>query len=319
MAAYLVSALTGSEAVADPVNASRTLLWNLATRDWDPGLCRHFGLDVGWLPRCVPSRHAFGALGEHCLPAGSARVPVEIVTGDLSAAAFARGGPRADTLYITLGTGAFMQRVEDGVVTPHPRLLNGVLWHDGHEGLYSLEGTVNGAGSALAWYAGHCGEDTGVVLDRIEDYDPGVESLPLFLNGVSGLGSPYWIADFESRFLGDTDPVRRSLAVVESVAFLLMTNYEAMASVMPAPEHVVVSGGLSSNDGLCRALAALTGRPVERSAEPEGTAKGLAYLLAGMPADWTVRAGEAFEPAPAPGLHRRYREWTAALSGALPG
>jgi len=322
MASYLAAVLTGSPAAADPVNGSRTLLWRLDDRDWDPELCRHFGIDPVWLPRCVPNRYEFGKLSVSSLDRespgeGSVDYPLRVVTGDLSAAAFARGRPSPDALYITLGTGAFMQRVEDDCRTVHPRLLNGVLWHDGERGLYSLEGTVNGAGSALTWFAETFDLDSDALYEWLDDYNPDSVEPPSFLNGVSGLGSPFWNPGFESRFVGDGGVRLKAFAIVESIAFLLMQNYEAMETVMPSPSRVVVNGGLSKVDGLCRALAVLTGKPVERSAEPEGTSKGLAYLLADMPAQWSVRTGEVFEPGPCRDLRARYRLWSRRLADAL--
>lgn len=325
MASFLASALTGAPAVADPVNGSRTLLWRLDDRRWDGDLCRHFGIDPAWLPPCVTSRHQFGTLSPSFLPRiagdedarGDGAFPLTIVTGDLSAAAFSRGRPVPETLYITLGTGAFMQRVEDDRRITHPRLLNGILWHDGVSGVYSLEGTVNGAGSALSWFAEAFDVEAGKLFEWLDDYDPASGGPLLFLNGVSGLGSPFWDADFESRFIGEGDDRSRAFAVVESVVFLLMKNYETMADVIAPPRRIVVNGGLSAVNGLCRALAALTGTPVERSAEPEGTSKGLAYLLAGMPGDWSVRDGVPFEPENCVGLGARYERWARELASAL--
>jgi glycerol kinase len=90
---------------ADPANASRTLLWNLNSRDWDDRLLALFGLPREPLPRCRPSTWEFGTLR---YPGGE--VPITRVTGDQSAALFAFGEPELDTAYVNVGTGAFVQR-----------------------------------------------------------------------------------------------------------------------------------------------------------------------------------------------------------------
>src|SRR5207247_9992278 len=94
-----------------PANASRTLLWNRERGDWDPELCALFGVPREVLPACVPTRHEFGTLD-----AGGRKVPLGILTGDQSAALFAWGRPRADTAYVHVGTGAFVQRAAERAV-----------------------------------------------------------------------------------------------------------------------------------------------------------------------------------------------------------
>jgi len=318
MASFITARLTGSRAVADPVNSSRTLLWSLETGDWDTPLCCHFGIQPRWLPPCVESRHRVGRLTPPDAPPGAAAgPPVGVVTGDLSAAAFARGRPREDTLYVTLGTGAFLQRVVTEHRTLHPRLLTGVLWRAECRHVHSLEGTVNGAGSALSWLAEADGVSPDSLFERLAAYDPAAGGMPLFLNGVSGLGSPFWVADFEPRFVGEAGVDQKAFAVVESIVFLIVKNFETMEAVLPSPRGIVVGGGLSGIDGLCKALAALTGKPVERSAEAEATAKGLAYLLADGPEQWPVQAGVMFPPASCSNLKQRYADWSQALGRAL--
>ena len=89
-----------------PANASRTLLWNRHTLDWDDDLVSLFNVPKQPLPDCVPTDHHYGHLR-----VGGNLVPLNIVTGDQSAALFAYGEPQLDAVYINLGTGAFLQRV----------------------------------------------------------------------------------------------------------------------------------------------------------------------------------------------------------------
>lgn len=189
---------------ADPANAARTLLWNIHALDWDPWLLELFGVPAGALPRCVPTRHAFGTLraNEH-------RIPLTIATGDQSAALFALGQPSPDTLYINIGTGAFIQRVFEQ--SPDiAGLLRGVAYRDVNRGFHVLEGTVNGAGAALNWAEQEFGlKDIEAQLSTwlARDVTP-----PLFLNGVAGLGAPFWVANFVSRLIGDGEPWQKAVA-----------------------------------------------------------------------------------------------------------
>lgn len=311
LASFLLHRLLGEKPlVTDPANAARTLLWNLRAMDWDPWLLELFGIPAETLPRCAPTRHAFGTLH-----ANGHRIPLTIATGDQSAALFALGAPSADTAYVNIGTGAFMQRPFSHPPDT-PGLLSGVVYRDADQTLYVLEGTVNGAGAALRWAEQEWG------LKDIEAQLPGWLArdgdVPLFLNGVAGLGAPFWVADFPSRLIGAGEPWQKICAVAESIVFLLQANLEAMRELPPAPKRLLVTGGLGQLDGLCQRLADLSGLPVYRPAQHEATARGTAYLLADFPDDWPEeKAGVAFAPKPNPGLTRRYKEWRAEMKRAL--
>lgn len=301
--------------VVDPANASRTLLWDLERRDWSAEMLRACGIGVECLPRCVASRHAFGTLQRH----GRA-VPLTVATGDQSAALFAWGAPQADTYYLNLGTGAFVQRAVPGQPPEAPGLLRSVAWQDEDTGLSVLEGTVNGAGAALQWLAGRHGLPAEALATRAEHWLREVDDPPLFSNGVGGLGSPYWLADFESSFSSGSDLAAETVAVLESIAFLLRVNIEAIGAATdrhsgPAA-RAVVGGGLASLDGLCQRLADLLGLPVERPATVEATARGVAWLLGAATAsrEGTV---EVFRPRSTPRLQARFRRWRRALESRL--
>jgi len=138
--------------------------------------------------------------------------------------------------------------------------------------------------------------------------------LPLYLNGFSGLGSPWWLPDVESGFAGKdaltaTDE-EKIAAVMESIVFLLAVNMEAMRALLGPPNHFLVTGGLGSVDSLLQTLANIGGVPVERARSTEATARGLAYLLAGMPDVWPAPNIEhGFAPLDDPGLSERFSSW----------
>lgn len=297
--------------MADPANASRTLLWNVKTGNWDPELLELFGLPLQPLPQCVPSRREFGTL---CV--GNKKIPVTVVTGDQSAAVFAFGHPRPDTAYVNIGTGAFVQFLSDEYPGCTPRFLTSAVLHDGEDMFYALEGTVNGAASALRWL------EREYALSRLEaklaQWLTHTASPPLFLNGVSGLGSPYWVADFPCRFIGAGDASAKAVAVIESIVFLLQTNLDGMRPFTAATVRIQISGGLARLDGLCQRLADISALPVYRPAQCEASARGTAFLLAGRPAAWPeTNSGQCFSPADNPGLSERYRAWREAMRGVL--
>jgi glycerol kinase len=314
LASFLVCRLLeGRPLLADPANASRTQLWALATRDWSPELLALFGLDGGVLPRAVPSHYDYGLLST---PAGP--VPLTVVTGDQSAVPFAFGPLDPAIAYVNLGTGAFAQRAVSGALPVAPRLLVSVVWSTASHVDYLLEGTVNGAGSALDWLADREGAPLPLLLAEAEAALAAGETPPLFINGISGLGAPFWVSNVHSRFIGTGSRGARVLAVLESIAFLLQVNLDELGPHGPPLAKLLVTGGLSANEHLCASLASLAGLPVVRTEDPEATATGLARLVAGdASAAWPVPRGVLQRPVANPALHARYARWRAALEAAI--
>ena len=295
--------------VADPANASRTLLFDPATQDWSPELLRLFGLDPSWLPQCVPTRHPFGHI------AGAGRgIPLAACTGDQSAAAFAFGPPDPATALLNVGTGAFIQRAIPAGTPLPDGILRSVLCVDADGAIASHEGTVNGAGSALDWLRERVALDVDRGLAALAAHPPLEGDVPVFVNGVGGLGAPFWVADFPSEFVGDGDEGARLAAVIESIAFLVCANLEALQSAAPL-RRIRISGGLARNDYLCRCLAAASRLPVERPALVEATARGVAWLAAGKPARWQpVPVEQVFMPFATPALEARHARWRSAMA-----
>jgi glycerol kinase len=307
LASFLIFRLTReSTLAADPANASRTLLWDLAGRTWVPSLIERFGLPAGALPPPAPAGAPLGHL--RLAP----DVSLRLATGDQSAALFAAGAPRPDVVYVNAGTGAFALQL-----APWPndeaRLLTSLVRDHPRRPTYALEGTVNGAGSALDQVAAESGiVDWPAAVARADGPAP-----PLYLNGHSGLGSPWWRPRFESRWIGDGTADTRLLAVLESVVFMLTTNIERLARHAAPQRRIILSGGLSRSAPFARRLASLTGLPVERAAVTEATGRGLAWLTAGGPKDWAPPASEPpVTPRPDPGLLERYRRWARAMAEA---
>jgi glycerol kinase len=296
--------------VADPQCAARTQLWNLGTHDWDPELLALFGLPLGFLPNSAHTCQVFGTL-----KLGDCTMPLTAINGDQSAAVFAFGWPEEDSAYINVGTSAFVQRAlarDPGYV---PRQLTGIILDDGTTTVYTVEGNVNGAGTALEWLRQQPGMDD---LDRLlPQWLAAPGEPPLFLNGIAGLGGPFWQPDFASRFIGAGEPWQNAVAVIESMAFLLQANIDEMTKYVAPAARIRISGGVSQIDGLCRRLAALSRLPVHRRDDAEATARGIGYLAAGRPEHWDHASEERiFQSGEDGGISARYRRWRALMAEA---
>ncbi|NND61201.1 MAG: hypothetical protein HKN49_13135 [Gammaproteobacteria bacterium] len=291
--------LAGSPLVCDPVNASRTLLWNVSSGDWSTQLTTAFGVPKQFLPVCVGNRAAFGTLQS---------VPLEVCTGDQAAAVFAHGQLQTNRVYINIGTGAFLLAPVDALPASS-QLLRSVAWVDDSQRSVVLEGTVNGAASALSVVQPSTA--TGDI-DSAAASLGNADDLPFFLNGVSGIGSPHWVAHMPSRFIGEGDKAAQLTAVLESILFLLQDNLVEIPDW--EQREIIVSGGLARADGLCQGLADLSGRVVWRSAQAEATISGLARLAAGLPGNWPIAESQRFNPQPGSKLPNRYRQWQRLLT-----
>lgn len=301
--------------VVDPVSASRTQLWNLKQHDWDKELLGLFDIPISALPECVPSVYNYGSLKLGGIP-DEQNIPLRLVTGDQSAAMYAYGHLQADTAYVNTGTGAFLSRSSGPLQLYSRRLLTSIIFQDEEhkriQNHYVLEGTVNGAGSALEWL-GRQYPDTSI-FEQLPEWLNEIETPPLFLNGVSGLASPFWLPDFTSQFDRQANISEKAVAVVESIVFLLKACLDEMSKLSSPPEQIQITGGLASLDGLNQRLADLSNLPVYCPTECEATARGTAYLLAGQPSNWPEQdAGIWFKPEDNIKLAKRYNKWMGLM------
>jgi len=310
LAAYLLQhLLPGSIPVVDAANASRTLLWNLRTRDWESELLDLFGIPREVLPGCRPILHAYGAL------AGGS-IPLHAVNGDQTAALYAEGRPPVETIVVNIGTGAFvLLPVADPANCPGG-LLAGISRSDPVTGDYYAEGTVNGALAALEWVAQRYRLQDW--LGQLPGWFDGVTAPPIFLNSIGGLGAPWWRPGPEPEFLTEPDSPAQALAgAVESILFLIQANVALLQDMHPDVGAIRISGGLAGLDGLCQKLSDLSGLLVQRPVQTEATARGIAWLAAGCPREWPPEPeGRAFKPKKNPELQERYQRFLEALEAS---
>ena len=295
--------------LVDPVNASRTQLWNLKTHDWDNELLNLFDIPRTALPKCVPSIHDYGSL-----TITEKDIPLRLVTGDQSAAMYAYGQLQVDTAYVNTGTGAFLSRPSGPLQLYGRRLLTSIIFQDEKENRfdYVLEGTINGAGSALEWLSQQFPDSD--IFKHLPDWLSEIKSPPLFFNGISGLASPFWLPNFISKFDRETGVNEKAVAIIESIVFLLKACLDEMRKLSSPPEQIQITGGIAILDGLNQRLADLTKLPVYCPTQCEATSRGCAYLLAKQPTVWPEQeAGEWFKAQDNPGLQQRYLDWTEAM------
>jgi glycerol kinase len=298
--------LDGQPFVTDPANASRTLLWNYLDGNWDPELLKIFDVSREMLPEVYETTARFGNLWD-------TGIALTACTGDQSAVPFAWSEPDPDTVFVNAGTGAFVQRELPAGPEHLPGLLCSVLLSCEGRIRYAVEGTINGAGSALEWLSGEVGTDVKILFDIVDT----IES-PFFLNGISGLGSPYWRPDFPSRFVGRGGSEQKALAVLESIVYLIAVNLDVMHQLLSQALHIVLTGGLSKIGRLCQLLANITRLPVHRPPFAEATARGVVRLAMGSHKSWS--AGEPhmiFEPAGDAALDHRFAKWKSLMREAL--
>ena len=282
---WLVWRLTGGAVHAtDPTNASRTMLYGLRSRRWEPSLLRLFGVPASVLPEVRRSAGDFGVTrGVKGLPDG---IRVAGVAGDQHAALFGQGCVRPGESKNTYGTGCFLLlHTGDRPVASRAGLLTTLACSADGGPAYALEGSVFVGGAAVQWLRDGLGlirsaAETEAIARSVPD-SGGVVLVPAF----AGLGAPYWRADVRGALLGLTRGTTRAhivRATLESLAFQSRDLAEAMARDAGAHLRALqVDGGAVANDWLMQQQADLLGVPVRRPKVIETTALG-AGLLAGL-------------------------------------
>jgi glycerol kinase len=312
LASFLAAHLGGLPPLADPANAARTLLFDSAQLNWSGELLQLFDIQRHELPECSTTSARYGDL-----QIGALSVPLTAVTGDQSAVPFAFGEADVTTAYLNLGTGAFIQRPLLQRPARSEPLLGSVLATSATQNLYSLEGTVNGAGSAISWFIDQAGVEQAPLWTALESLAESA-SLPLFQNGVGGLGSPWWQSHAATEFVGAGDTLQRFAAVLESIVFMVATNFALLASSGPPLRRLLVSGGMSRSNWLCQRLATVLRVPVSRTSA-EATGRGAAALAAPQLAKlWPPAATEQFEPRDIAGLPGRQQDYAELMSALTP-
>lgn len=304
---WLIWNLTGGEChVTDVSNASRTMLFNINSLDWDDELLTIFGVPRQILPSVVPSSHV---VGEVSGPDALRGIPIAGIAGDQQAALFGQRCFSEGDAKSTYGTGCFL--LQNTGTEPAPsqhRLLTTVAWKIDDRCEYALEGSVFIGGAVIQWLRDSLG-----IIGSAAEVEPlarkaGSSDGVFFVPAFSGLGTPYWDPTARGLISGLTRGTGRgqiSYAALEAIAFQTAELLEAMQkdSHREIPE-LRVDGGASSNDLLMQIQADLLQIPVVRSPITETTSLGAAYLAGLATGVWGStgeisegeRAGERFKP-----------------------
>jgi glycerol kinase len=326
---FLAWRLTGGKAhVTDVSNASRTLLMDLRTREWDRGLLDLFGVPRSVLPEIRPSSAVYGTTqGVKVLPDG---IPVAGMAGDQQAALFGQACFEPGEAKCTYGTGAFLlQNTGAEPVFSSRGLLTTVAWSVGGEVTYALEGSSFIAGAAVQWLRDGLGlikraADVEALAKQVKDSGDVV-----FVPALAGLGAPHWRPEARGVIRGidrGTTAAHLARATLEGIAFLINDLAEAMRAEAHRPIPVFkVDGGACQNDLLLQFQADLLGVPVERPRLIETTAFGAAFLAGLASGVWKDReeirrnwkVGKRFEPKMKPTEREAHlARWRKAVDAA---
>ena len=282
---WLIWNLTGGKAhVTDYSNASRTMLFNIHTLQWDPALCAALDIPMDLLPEPKSNSEVYGHLASG-LPGleDLAGIPVCGSAGDQQSALFGQACFTPGQAKNTYGTGCFtLMNVGDTPVRSRSGLVTSVGWQVAGKTVYALEGSVFNAGSTIQWLRDELGLiQSAPECDRLAESVPdsgGVVVVPAF----TGLGAPYWDMYARGTIVGLTRGSTKAhiaRAVLECIAYQTADLVRVMNADAPCPlTELRVDGGASVSDILMQIQADLLRLPVDRPAQVETTAFGAAAL-----------------------------------------
>jgi len=277
----------------DVSNASRTMLFNIHTQQWDDELLALMDIPRSVLPEVHPSSHAFGVAdtsvwgAEHDTLAGLPGLTIGGMAGDQQAALFGQAGFEAGLAKNTYGTGCFMLMHTGGLAQPSANgLLTTAAAQAGPQPGYALEGSVFIGGAVVQWL-----RDGLNAIRAASEVQGLAESVPdsggvVFVPAFTGLGAPYWDSDARGAIVGLTrgsTVAHIARAALESIAFqsaalLLAMSRDAVAAGGHPVTELRVDGGACVNNLLMQFQADLLGIPVVRPKVVETTALGAAFL-----------------------------------------
>jgi glycerol kinase len=324
---FLAWRLSGGKLhVTDVTNASRTMLFNIHTLDWDDEILTKLRIPRAMLPQVRPSSQVYGLTEPSLL---GAEVPIAGAAGDQQAALFGQTCFAPGQAKNTYGTGCFLLLNTGGQAVASERgLLTTIAWQVGNEGqvIYALEGSVFIAGAVIQWLRDGLGiiahaAEAETLAREVEDAG-GVYFVPAFV----GLGAPYWDAYARGTIIGltrGTDRRHLARAALEAICYQSRDLLDAMTADSGIRLQALrADGGAAANDLLMQLQADLLNVPVQRPAITETTALGAAYLaglavgywsgLDEIAAQW--RVGAQYEPAMEPAQRDTlYAGWQRAV------
>ena len=321
---YLVWRLTaGRSHFTDATNASRTLLFNIHTQEWDAELLALFDIPAELLPEVRDCCDAYGRTQEDVVGFAA---PILGVAGDQQAALVGQAGFDEGVTKSTYGTGLFTLANTGGTaLQSRNQLLTTIAMRLDGSVSYGLEGSVFVAGSAMQWLR----DELAIISSASESEDiarqTGIVEDVVVVPAFAGLGAPYWDADARGAILGLTRGSDRHdivTATLQSIAYQTHDLINAMTEDGLRPSVIRVDGGMVANNWLLQFLADILALPIERPANVESTVLGAASLaalgaglldaVADVAGNWSL--DRRFEPAmPAAQRERLLQGWRAAV------
>lgn len=322
----------GGVHVTDVTNASRTMLMDLRTLEWDPGVCEALGIPMSMLPAIRSSSEVYGVVDSDSILAG---VPVAGALGDQHAATLGQACFTPGMAKNTYGTGNFLLlNTGSEPVTSHHGLLTTLCWKLGEDDpVYALEGSIAVTGSLVQWLR----DNIGLIgtADEVEELAATVEDNggAYFVPAFSGLFAPHWRSDARGALVGLTRYVNKghiARAVLEATGFQTREVVDAMRADARELDLEVselrADGGMTVNETLMQFQSDVLGLPVVVPEISETTALGAAYaagLAVGfwsgteeLAAHW--REARRWEPQmPAEVREREVRRWSKAVERTL--
>ncbi len=277
---WLVWNLTrGKLHITDVSNASRTMLFNIHTLEWDRDLLSVFDIPESMLPVVKSSSEIYGSTEGQF----SSEIPVAGIAGDQQAALFGQMCIEPGMVKNTYGTGCFMMmNIGNKPIASKSRLLTTVAWKIGNETRYAFEGSIFIAGAVVQWLRDSLGvitksAEVEELAARVSDSD-GVYFVPAF----AGLGAPYWNQHARGTIVGITrgsTSAHIARAALDSIAFQTLEVLQAMENDSGIEiRELRVDGGATVNNSLMQFQADLLQASVIRPEITETTALGAAYL-----------------------------------------
>lgn len=319
----------GGVHATDVTNASRTLLMDLETLDWDDDLLIMCGIPRAMMPEIRPSLGEFGSVVS---PQELAGVPITGILGDQQAATFGQAALHSGGSKSTYGTGSFLLvNTGEDIVHSTNGLITTVAYQEaGHAPRYALEGSIAVTGSLIQWLRDNLGlisdaSEVEALAASVSD-NGGVHIVPAF----SGLFAPHWRSDARGVIVGLTRYATKAhfaRAALESTAFQTREVLDAVNSDFGVPlTELRVDGGMTANSLLLQFQADILGIPVVRPKVLETTALGVAYAagvaagvwesMADVEANW--REDARFLPAiSAEAREERFRVWKKAVAKSV--
>ena len=278
---WLIWKLTGGRAhVTDYSNASRTMLFNINTLDWDEEILAELNIPRSMLPKPLPSSGLFGTTAPSLL---GGEIPITGAAGDQQAALFGQTCFQPGEAKNTYGTGCFLlMNTGEKPVFSQNGLVTTIAWGLGEKVTYALEGSIFVAGAAIQWLRDEMklianAAESEAVAQEVTDTN-GCYVVPAF----TGLGAPYWDQYARGAIVGLTRGCNRAHIVRATLDSLTYQTYDVLNAMRAdsgiALASLKVDGGASANNYLMQTQADVIGAPVLRPTCVESTAMGAAYL-----------------------------------------